>query len=87
MKDPNESFYALVCMMILLDGYEDKSPAYAWEKLNILSAGMDAFVWLDWKNQARAIEYCRKWGVAVPCSWVLENKKQMDAARALGLET
>ena len=64
-----DEMYALVCYLVIMDKFMDKSPGYIFEKANMLQGGRDAFAYLDYKNMARAIDYCHRWHLEVPKEW------------------
>ncbi len=61
--------YGLICYAVIIDWMKDKSPDYILEKSAMIGLGADAYRWLDPRNQAKAVDYCKKWGVAVPPGW------------------
>jgi hypothetical protein len=84
-----ESIYPIICYLALVtstDGKWDKHPTYLLEKTDLIQSGLDAFAALDFINQTRVIEYCRKWTVSVPKSWADYYDAQANAARALGID-
>ena len=82
----NDKIYAVICYQILMNVIETKSPSYVWEKFTMVNEGLNAFAYLDYINQERAIEYCQKWRIEVPEIWLEENKRQKQASVELGLE-
>jgi hypothetical protein len=80
------NLYSLICYLVLANGEDGpwtlKHPDYLYEKSDILlSHNVDwAFANLDYKNMARAVHYCERWGVPVPEEWRKELTAQQAAA-------
>ena len=65
----NEEFSA-VCYLVIMNhhgnGFINAHPSYIREKLSMLSAGYDAYGYLDRDNQLEVIEYLKKWKCDIP---------------------
>ncbi len=56
----------MICFLVLMqngNGLYDKSPGYITEKTHILTAGTDAFAYLDVHNMGVVMKWCELWGV------------------------
>jgi hypothetical protein len=74
--------FARVCYLALMqngDGLKDKHPSYIKEKLEMLTAGYDAFSYLDFKNMAKVIEWLNTWKLVIPTPIEREWTAQCDA--------
>lgn len=78
--------YALICFLILMDGYGTKDIRYMEEKTPMLKEGLNAFAWLDYINMLKVLAYLKHWRYSIPEIWQTEYSNQINAAKEIGLE-
>jgi hypothetical protein len=84
-----DAIYPIICYLAIVtsdDGKWDKHPEYLLEKTDLIQSGLEAFAALDHINHGRVIDYCAKWGVAVPKAWLEYHHAEMKALREMAAD-
>ena len=66
----NEKTFATICYLVLMNhhgqGIYEAHPHYVEEKLLMLNAGYDAYIYLDRSNQISVKNYLEQWKYELP---------------------
>jgi hypothetical protein len=78
--------FATICFIVLMQngaGVLDKSPDYIGEKVLLMSAGFDAFAYLDIHNMRKVMAWLDRWGIEAP--EVIRNEMDLQERAASDL--
>ena len=84
-KEIDETTFALVCFLVLMQNIQSKTPIYIVEKSSMLKMGWEAFVMLDVHNKTKVLDWVWNWNLSVPAKITENHRKEIEAGEELGL--